>query len=422
MAKVKFGKLVSDTLKKGKIGGESFAPSYSTGIDLLDYMNGRMEGSEVVKGVSGGKIVTVVGKSGSGKSTLAYQIAGMVLKSNPDAQVIHLDYERSANKARISMMSKVPIDEIFNGSDVWNYMNSNISSESLYKLVKAIYDIKMSNKDDITIEEEFNGAKVSYVVPTVLIVDSVAAMTPSDIIEEAELSGPMSASAIARSNNAIYKRISNFITDANIMIININHITQTIAMGVPKKPILNFLSMDESVPGGSSALFMADSLIKLDPGTKLDPEKDFGIKGFISNCQFIKSRSNSSGRKFNLVFDQEKGFDNLLTSIQYLKEAKLLLGSGHGYYIETMPDKKFKMKNVRELYDTDKEFRDGFDSYMKEVYYELLSGKFDGEIEEQFILEKLVDEEQGIWKANDGKYYIITNEESGECEEVEYNE
>ena len=39
MAKVKFGKLVSDTLKKGKIGGESFAPSYSTGIDLLDYMN-----------------------------------------------------------------------------------------------------------------------------------------------------------------------------------------------------------------------------------------------------------------------------------------------------------------------------------------------------------------------------------------------
>ena len=221
--------------------------------DLLDYMNGRMEGSEVVKGVSGGKIVTVVGKSGSGKSTLAYQIAGMVLKSNPDAQVIHLDYERSANKARISMMSKVPIDEIFNGSDVWNYMNSNISSESLYKLVKAIYDIKMSNKDDITIEEEFNGAKVSYVVPTVLIVDSVAAMTPSDIIEEAELSGPMSASAIARSNNAIYKRISNFITDANIMIININHITQTIAMGVPKKPILNFLSMDESVAGGSSA-------------------------------------------------------------------------------------------------------------------------------------------------------------------------
>ena len=87
-----------------------------------------------------------------------------------------------------------------------------------------------------------------------------------------------------------------------------------------------------------------------------------------------------------------------------------------------MPDKKFKMKNVRELYDTDKEFRDGFDSYMKEVYYELLSGKFDGEIEEQFILEKLVDEEQGIWKANDGKYYIITDEESGECEEVEYNE
>ena len=38
------------------------------------------------------------------------------------------------------------------------------------------------------------------------------------------------------------------------------------------------------------------------------------------------------------------------------------------------------------------------------------------------MLEKIVDEKQGIWKANDGKYYVIVDEESGDCEEVEYNE
>lgn len=244
MSKINFGKMVSDTLKKQKLGGESFSPSYSTGIDLLDYRNGRIEGDEIVTGISGGKILTIVGKTGSGKSSLSYQIAGQILKTNPDAQVIHLDYERAGNKARISKLSKTPVDQIFNGSDVWNFMNSNISSETLYKLVKAISDLKLANKDDITIESTFNGKKVSYLIPTVIIVDSLAAMTPNDIIEENELSGSMSASAIAKTNNAIYKRISNFITDSNITIININHITQTIAMGIPKKPTLNFLGQD----------------------------------------------------------------------------------------------------------------------------------------------------------------------------------
>lgn len=418
MAKVRFGKLVADKIKKDKLGKEVYSPSYLTGLDILDYRNGRWEGNRKVLGVSGGKILTVVGKSGSGKSSLAYKITGVILKTHEDAQAIHLDYERAGNKGRIAAMAGINVDQIHADSDVYSYLNSDISSETLYQLVKAIHQLKMDNKADFTIEEEIDGRKVSYLVPTVLVVDSVVSMIPNDIIDEKELSGSMSASAIAKTNNQIFKRITNFITDANITIIAINHITQSIAMGPGStKPALNFLGQGESVPGGSSAIFLSDSLLKLDPGSKLEEDKDFGIKGFTVTAQYIKSRSNASGRKMTLIFDQEKGFDNLLTNIQYLKDNKLLLGSGHGYYIETMPDKKFKMKNVREIYASDADFRKGFDEYIVSLYTEFLSAVNEEE-EEAFMLVECVDEAKNIWLGNDGKKYVY-NVDTEECTEVE---
>jgi hypothetical protein len=243
-------------------------------------------------------------------------------------------------------------------------------------------------------------------------------MIPTNIIDEKELSGSMSASAIAKSNNAIYKRITNFITDANITIININHITSSIAMGPGStKPALNFLAPGESLPGGTSAIFLSDTLLKLDPGSKLDEEKDFGIKGFTVTASYIKSRSNASGRKFTLILDQDRGFDNLLTNIQFLKDNSLLSGSGHGYFVKSMPDKKFKMKNVREFYAQDAEFKAGLDAYMKELYTEMLSNPEEVEEEDAFMLTECLDEAKNIWMGNDGKKYIY-HEETGDCEEI----
>lgn len=250
MAKLSIGRLVADKIKKEKLGTEVFSPSYRTGIDLLDYRNGRWEDNEKVLGIAGGKILTVVGKSGSGKSTLAYKIAGQILKTDENAQVIHLDYERAANKARIASMAGIKTELITADSEIYSLLNSEISTETLYGLVKAVHELKMENKADFTITQQFNGKEVHYLVPTIIIVDSIATMMPNNIIDEDELSGSMSASGIAKTNNAVYKRISNFITDANITVININHITTKIEIGpVKTKPALNFLGQDESLPG-----------------------------------------------------------------------------------------------------------------------------------------------------------------------------
>lgn len=399
------GSLVTQMIKKEKLGKETYSPNYRTGIDIMDYRGGRWEGDRKVLGICGGKILSIVGKTGSSKSSYAYKIAGEIIKTHENGQVIHLDYERAGNKTRIAHLAGIDAVDVSANSDKWTFLNSGISSETLYQLVKAIHKIKMDNKEDLIIREEVNGEEVEYFPPTVIIVDSVATMIPDSIIDETELSGQMSASAIARQNNAIFKRITNFITDANITIICINHITKKIEIGMVKtKAELNFLKQDESLPGGSSCYYLSDSNIKLEPGAKLDPSKDYGIKGFTVIGQYIKSRANAAGYQMTLIFDQENGLDNLLTNIQFLKENKLLLGSGHGYYIEPCPDKKFKLKNVRELYYGDDEFREIFDDYIDSIYTEFLSTKpLEEENELEFV--NVIDEDLGIYEGNDGLFY-----------------
>lgn len=416
MAK-KLGGLISKAVKTGKLGTEQFCKSYKTGIDLMDYRGGKWEGKEKALGILGGKILYICGRTGSAKSSYAYRIAGEILRTNEEASVIHLDYERAANKARIASLAGISLSEISSESDTWTFLNSEISSESFYELVKAVSKLKKEHKSELTIEEEYNGQKVTYLPPTVILIDSLAAMIPNQYQDEKELSGQMSASAIARTNNTIFKRITDDLISANIIVIVINHITDSISMGVPTKPKFAFLKQGEDLPGGSSAVFLADSQIKLEKSSNLTEDKDYGIKGFKVDATYLKSRSNAAGYNCKLIFDQENGLDNLLTNVEFLRENKLILGSGHGYYIEGMEDKKFKLKTIREIYSNDEDFRNRFDEYMSNIYEQILS-QAAKEVDEQALqIIDVEDEELGIYIGNDDKFYFL--EEDGSYSEVE---
>ena len=393
--------LINQTIKKEDLGTEVFNPSYSMGLDLLDYRNGWIEEEKKCLGITGGKITTFIGKSGSGKSTLAVQAAWNIVKDEENGQIIHLDYERAANKARISKMTGLPVAEIAATGEKYCYLNSEIYSETLYKLVKAVHKLKLENAGDIS--KETNGKK--HLPPTVIIVDSMASMTPQNIVDEEELSGQMSATAMARTNNSIIKRINNIIGDANITILIINHITQKIEIGpVKTKPLLNFLGQDETVPGGSSSIFLADTLIKLAPGPKLDEAKDYGVKGFYVIAEYIKSRSNVSGIKMELIYEQSSGFDNLLTNVNMFKKEGVLQGSGQGgYFIPSYPEGKFKLKAIRDVFDKDEKLNVEFDKFVEEKYSMFLSEEScDPYAQDIELVENIKD---NIWKATDGNYY-----------------
>ena len=397
-----------DTIKSDKLGTEcEYTPNYSSSIDLIDYRNGRIENGEILAGVDGGKIVTIVGKSGSGKSTLAIQLACNIVKPFDAGQVIHMDFENATTKARIKTLSGWN-DEMIKAKYI--HLNQGIYSESLYSLIKATAKIKLENFEKLQIDTgkvDMNGDPIFALPPTVFLVDSWATVVPKNISEEEELSGQMSATAIARQNNSIIKRITSPLQEANITLVIVNHITQKVEIGpVKTSNTLNYLGQDESIPGGTSAIYMANVLLKLQPGSKLEEDKDFGIKGFYVVGNFLKSRTNEAGRKFELVYSQSEGFDNFLTNFYQMKQAKLLKGNGRAYYFDFAPDTKFTQKNVKQLYQTNEEWAKLFDEAVANLYYDFLNDNSSDDVE----LLECIDEEQDIWLGSDGNHYFSNGE------------
>ena len=430
---------IRDVVKKQKIADEVLiTPTYSTGFDVLDYYNGRIENNSIEKGFDAGKIVTFIGKSGTGKTTMAIQAAINIVKKYEESFVVHMDYERATNVARIQSLSGWSDKEMKNK---YMLLNSSLSAESLYSLVKGIAKTKLDpdNYEKIKIStgkvDNF-GKEISVLPPTVVIVDSWALLAPKDIADESELSGSMSATAIAKTNNAIIKRLVGPLEQANIILFIINHITQKIEINAFAKTQaqINYLKQDESIPGGTSCVFLANNIIKIVTSTKLEESEKFGIKGFMTVVEFLKSRSNEAGRKFQMVFSQSDGFDNLLSNLNLINENKLLKGSPRAYYIDGAEDIKFTWKTFKDKYYENEKLRKAFDKLVKELLIDCIPKSGDFELndddeenikenldnsynndEEEISLIKCVDKKNDIWLADDGNYY------TGEGEQVEYN-
>ena len=136
-------------------------------------------------------------------------------------------------------------------------------------------------------------------------------------------------------------------------------------------------------------MYLANTMIKISPKDKLDPEgssnqQKFGIKGYVAEVEIIKSRTSDAGRKLPIVYSQNDGFLNELTNLNILKDLNLLKGSPRSYYIEGFEDVKFTMKKFRGIYNENPEFRKGFEDYMKKVLVDLVPdhGRLDKVVEE----------------------------------------
>jgi RecA/RadA recombinase len=412
-----------DTFKKENLGEEiKYTPSHSTGIDILDYHNGRIEYEEEKLGVDGGKVITIIGKSGVGKSSLAIQIAGNIVKDHKDGQVIHLDFERATNPGRIQMLTGWSHEDI---KKRYLHLEQGIYSETMYKMTKSIAKIKKENFDKIKIDtgkKDDDGNTIYMYPPTVMLIDSWATMVPENISEEEELSGSMSASSIAKTNNAVIKRIVGALAEVNIILIIVNHVTKKIEIGMQKTQAdLNYLKQDESIPGGTSCIYLANTLLKLTASSKLDPDKEYGIKGFVIIGELLKSRSNASGIRFEMVYSQEEGYLNHYTNLRMVKAEKLLQGSPRAYYVDADPEVKFTQKAFGEKYSSNKEFAGKFDATSRELLGQFLSGRklqtsLDAENADELDMDddfELVEQVEGdIYLGSDKQYYRY-DEEAG---------
>lgn len=213
--RIKFMSLKSklkNEIKKGNLGKSvDYIPMYPTGIDVLDYVNGmvRYDGT-IGLGIPAGKIFMSIGNSGSGKSSMVIKLACAIADQFEETTIIHYDYERSTTKERVMAISgwdSVTYD------DRYEILQKDISAESLYEACKKIEEIKYKDKETRESIQFSSGMKDKYgneiyeLPPTVIIVDSVALLAPKEMESDDELSGSMGATAIAKTNTNIFKRI-----------------------------------------------------------------------------------------------------------------------------------------------------------------------------------------------------------------------
>jgi RecA/RadA recombinase len=357
---------------------------YSTGFLPLDYLNGvrvrvnKPNGESYTYdsiGLVDGSANSFIGRSGSGKTTIAIQAAANIIRPFPNAVLFFDDIEASSNLSRRELLTRFTPEEL---EARVIYRNSAITAENFYERIEFIYDEKMSHKD----EYEYNtglldsrGNQIYKLVPTVYLLDSLAMLTPDKVSEAEDLGGQMSATAMAKTNTAVFKRIIPKLKAANIILLTINHINDKIEINAftHTKSQIGFLRQGETLPGGKAALYLANNMIRVDDGSVLKESEGLGVYGKVVDFSFIKSRTNASGKSVPMIFTFDHGFDEILSVYIYLKSTGAIEIKGSTCVLRGYEDMKFSQKNFKEKLSTDPQFAQAFSIVARQELEKLLS-------------------------------------------------
>lgn len=213
-------------VKKQKAGGVSETLFVPVGVNLLDYHCGTQctskDGDSFYNtGIPMGKIHMFVGHSQSGKTTLALQFANAMVEGL-NGDVILADFERSSTdpRSRIKNICRINDEDFENRFTIFN--QPDMTAEFLKKF---IFDIAESKKNlasaDLVDWYDLEGQEIKIYPPTVIIIDSVAAMRSKELLENQDLDNNMVAAQIAKSNGAFLTSVEHLLEAYNITIFGI---------------------------------------------------------------------------------------------------------------------------------------------------------------------------------------------------------
>lgn len=388
-------KKAKEKSKDGTGKEADFDVLYSTGFLTLDHLNGTMVHVDAngIKtdyksvGIVDGSSNTFIGRSGCGKSTIVTQIIGNLMKQFPESDAYIDDIEGSLPFVRKEFLLGLTGEDLH---DRVLIRNNEINTENVYAQIKEIHDLKLANRADYEYDTglyDTYGHRITKLIPTFYFIDSFAMLMPKELSEADELDNGMGATATAKKNTQIIKKISQLLKGANIILFTVNHILDDIQMGFLPKPVqIDGLKQGERLPGGKAAIYLANNLIRLDEKTKLKDTEGFGINGTIIDATLVKSRTNATRRSVPLIFDKTNGcFDNILSIYQFLKAEGAVGGAGRSLYLENAPDLKFSQKEFKEKLMTNPELQKAFAQIAKEYLDKLLSDTSNKESEAEVV-------------------------------------
>lgn len=382
-----------EAMKKEKLedSNEEFDVMYPTGFLALDYLNGSMihVKSDKVEtkyrsvGIADGSSNMFIGRSGCGKSTLVTQILGYIAKQHEQCHIFYDDIEKSLPMSRKEFTLGLNKEEL---DRKLHFRDKGITSENVYKRIQAIRDIKLAKKKDYLYDTgllDTYGNKIIKMVPTLYFIDSFAMLMPEDIIDKEDIDAGMGATKIAKSNTSLIKKISQLLREANIILFSINHIMDDVQTGfLPKAAQISGLKQGERLPGGKTALYIANNMFRLDDKGTLKESEGFGINGTIVDITIIKSRSNQNKTSVPLIFNKSEGcFDQQLSLFYFLKTRGAVSESGKMYFDE-LPEVKFSQKEFKNVLAESPELQLVFARKCREYLDPLLSDTANKELQE----------------------------------------
>lgn len=362
---------------KSKIETEATV-GYSTGYLAFDFLNGTVMYVQSVQnpykyysiGLTDGSMNMLIGRSGCGKTTFAVQAGCNIIRPYVTSEMYHDDIEGGISESRRMILSQFDSEDI---KDKYHYRNAGITAENFYERIKMIADIKLNNREQFLYDtgyDDIYGERIYKMEPTVYLLDSVALLMPEKFTEEDEISGQMSATATARMNAAVFKRVVPLLKAANIILLVINHINEKVEINAFKKTRLQvgYLKEGETLPGGRAIIYLANNIIRFDDSV-IKAKEGLGIDGYLVDVSLVKSRSNKAGKTVTLVFNQNTGYDPDLSLFIMLKQAGAITNAGA--YM-ALGDRKFRQKELKELLKTDTEFANAFAEACKPVLFALI--------------------------------------------------
>ena len=133
--------------------------------------------------------------------------------------------------------------------------------------------------------------------------------------------------------------------------------------------------VQEDAVGGNAPIYFANTLIKhVAVGSSKCTVEEDGYSGFRINAEIIKSRTNISGAKVPMIYDQDHGFSMERSLLEYARDLGLINGARvAARYLGDDDSVKFNEKDIVNEYQNREEVRAAFDKWVYPHLEKLLS-------------------------------------------------
>ena len=258
-------------------------------IDVNTISSGRPELDDALGGGYGvGKIIEIFAESGCGKTGLCLEAAAEVQKVGGIVAII--DAEHALNTEYCEQIG-VSIDDL--------YISQPTFGEQAIEAIRALID---TGEVDL------------------IIIDSVAALTPKSTLEGE--SGQAQMAVQARMMSQAMKLITGPAADNDCTVIFINQLRATMAMYGPA----------QTTTGGKALKFFASQRLEIKNRGKLKVGEE--VVGFKQEINIVKNKIGSPFKKVSYEIVYGKGIDKINGLIEGCVKQGILVRAGAWYKFE----------------------------------------------------------------------------------------